>query len=320
MTLAAGQGVRDRSSLPLSPSLAFLDPIVSTCLQWSPSCRPTAAALHHSVSAHTQERESPLSSETVASGATSPLAASLPLALTTTELLSSALPRVSMPQLHRGFVEPGPGQVTGDSTSSKCNGDHCSEPVLPTSKSTNGNGCDAGQDLLAAARSSDASQQRGNPKYGRCEIEGCGNYKLRKHILTCWGHRDRLLPSEMLIARTLQSQNLLQDVFPCDLVSCLALADRCRSLYGGLLPFAVVSALKVPSASLTFVTELEKTSRQDATNFVAALAAAYSPQRLSVISSACDCMSSSRIGTAVSSESLKLQQVTYANTHFCYTL
>ncbi len=128
----------------------------------------------------------------------------------------------------------------------------------------------------------EASDPRGNPQYGKCEIQGCANYKVRKHIFTCWAHREKLLPSEMVIAGALQKEDLLAELFPCDLVSCVALAARCENLYGGLLPFAVVSALKIPSVSLTFVTELES-NRQDAARFVAALDLAPTPQHSTFI-------------------------------------
>jgi hypothetical protein len=82
----------------------------------------------------------------------------------------------------------------------------------------------------------------------------------------------------MVIAQAMQQEKLLTELFPCDMVSCIALAARCQRLYGGLLPFAVVSALKIPSASSTFVNELEKSSKHDAAHFVAALDSASSPQ------------------------------------------
>ena len=261
------KAVRPRSNLSLLPGLEFLDAIVSNCLDWLPSRRPTTASLLHffSINAppgnwnHTQL-------EALASAsATSQLVAPLMTSQPSLEPSLAILPSSTSSRVHSE-------DATEHSSSSKPKAQGHFDPALsPLGGKTS--------QAVAAREPAEAVSRTGNPAYGKCEIDGCLNYKLRKHILVCWQHRDRLLPSEMLIARALQKEGLLNVLFPCDLVSCISLASRCQSLYGGLLSFAVVSALKVPSASLIFVTELEKASKQDATHFVAALAAASSPQQ-----------------------------------------
>ena len=245
--------------------LELLDAIVDNCLQWLPSSRPTTAYLQHfllCVNARPTHFETP---DPAASQLVAPLTTTKPLLLPSlrddlsTKSTSSVAP--SKPSgLHLTAAHEARSDIAAASTGGS-QGSKTSQVVAPT-----------------PTESTETVSQKGNAAYGPCEVEGCTNHKLRRHIMFCWAHRDRLLPSEMVIARALQNENILNDVLPCDLVSCVSLAGRCQSLYGGFLPFAVVSVLKVPSASLTFVTELEKASKQDAVHFVAALAAASSPQ------------------------------------------
>ena len=262
---AATKGVRPRSSLPLLPGLEFLDAIVSNCLEWLPSSRPTAASLLDFLALNAPCDSTSL----VRFEAPAALASQLVVPLTTTKPLPQT-PLTTEPS-SRGARSR--DSKAGSRDKSNAAQDHKST-LTPTGSKTS-------QAVAAASEPEGASSssRAGNPAYGQCEIEGCLNYKLRNHLLVCWQHRDRLLPSEMVIARALQNEGLLNDIFPCDLVSCLSLAGRCQNLYGGLLPFAVVSALKVPSSSLTFVTELEKAGKQDASHFVAALTAASSPKQ-----------------------------------------
>jgi len=268
------KGVRSRSSLSLLPGLEFLDAIVSNCLDWLPSNRPTTASLLHFLAVNAPpgnfnltRLEAPASATTQSVAPLRTTQPSLQPSLTSQSSTSNKVPKEQS------------GDSSGDakerSSSSKPNARREFDP------SSSPLGSKTSQAVTASEPGEPASSvsRTGNPAYGSCEVEGCENYKLRKHILFCWQHRDRLLPSEMLIARALQKEGLLNVLYPCDLVSCISLAGRCQSLYGGLLTFAVVSALKVPSASVTFVTELEKASKQDATHFVAALAAASSPQQ-----------------------------------------
>ena len=255
-TIVTAEGVRPRSSLSLLPGLEFLDAIISNCLDWMPSSRPTTASLLRFLSMN------------------APLGASqLVVPLTTTSPFPE--PSLAIPSsTKRKLANEWSGDAKARSSSSKPNArEDIDDPLTPLGSKTS--------QVVTASEISESANPTGNPAYGKCEIEGCVNYKLRKHLVACWHHRDRLLPSEMLIARALQNECLLNVVFPCDLVSCISLAGRCQSLYGGLLPFAVVSALKVPSASVTFVTELEKASKQDAPHFVAALAAASSHSNVS---------------------------------------
>ena len=262
----ATKGVRPRSSLSLLPGLEFLDAIISNCLDWLPSNRPTAASLLDFLALNAPHDS--YASLVRFEGSTS-AASQLVAPLTTTKPL------------------PQPSLATPSSSSRERSKD---SEALSRDKSNVARGRSDRTLTPAGSKTSQAvatasepgtsgGSGTGNPAYGKCEIEGCLNFKLRKHLLVCWRHRDRLLPSEMVIARALQEESLLKDVFPCDLVSCLSLAGRCQSLYGSMLPFAVVSALKVPSASLTFVTELEKAGKQDASHFLAALSAASSPQQ-----------------------------------------
>jgi hypothetical protein len=264
------QGVRSRSSLSLLPGLEFLDAIVSNCLDWLPSNRPTTASLLHFLAVNAPPGNCNLTRlEAPASATTQSV---VPLRTTQPSLQPSLASQSST-------SNKVPNEQSGDakerSSSSKPNARREFDP------SSSPLGSKTSQAVTASEPGEPASSvsRTGNPAYGPCEVGGCENYKLRKHIFFCWQHRDRLLPSEMLIARALQKEGLLNVLHPCDLVSCVSLAGRCQSLYGGLLTFAVVSALKVPSASVTFVTELEKASKQDATHFVAALAAASSPQQ-----------------------------------------
>ena len=266
----ATKGVRPRSSLSLLPGLEFLDAIVSNCLDWLPSNRPTAASLldflalnaPHDSYASLGRFEAPTSA-----------APQLVAPLTTTK----PLPQPSHTTPSSSSRERSKDSNTLSRDQSKVEWDRSERTWTPVGSKTS-------QAVATASEPGTGSRSgTGNPGYGKCEIEGCLNFKLRKHLLVCWQHRDHLLPSEMVIARALQHESILKDVFPCDLVSCLSLASRCQSLYGSMLPFAVVSALKVPSASLTFVTELEKAGKQDASHFVAALTAASSPQQLRLI-------------------------------------
>lgn len=259
--------MRPRSSLSLLPGLEFLDAIISNCLEWLPSNRPTAASLLDflALNAPCDSYASLVRFELPTSAASQLVAP-----LTTTKPLPQ--PPLATPSSSSRERSKDSKALSRDK--SNVAQDRSDPTLTPTGSKTS--------QAVATASELEGTSTRsgtGNPAYGKCEIEGCLNYKLRKHLLVCWRHRDQLLPSEMVIARALQNEGLLKDVFPCDLVSCLSLAGRCQSLYGGLLPFAVVSALKVPSTSLTFVTELEKAGKQDASHFVAALTTASSPQQ-----------------------------------------
>ena len=272
-TNVSTKGVRSRSSLSLLPGLEFLDAIVSNCLDWLPSNRPTTASLLHFLAVNAPPGNCNLTRlEAPASATTQSVA---PLRATKPSLQPSL---ASQSSTSNKVPKEQSGDAKERSSSSKPNArrefDPSSSPLgSKTSQAVTAS--EPGEPASSVSRTGPT----GNPAYGSCEVEGCENYKLRKHIFFCWQHRDRLLPSEMLIARALQKEGLLNVLYRCDLVSCVSLAGRCQSLYGGLLTFAVVSALKVPSVSVTFVTELEKASKQDATHFVAALAAASSPQQ-----------------------------------------
>ena len=289
-TFAPTEGVRPRSSLPLLPGLEFLDAVVGNCLQWLPSSRPTAACLLQVFSMNAQQPDSFMQLET-------------PASTTSVGLAHRPTAQLWQQPSHTG----GTGDATATAAHSSTGSNATPSDTGAAEDATRRKAADQ-SDQRVTQRLSKTSQvhptspsthaqagdPRGNPRYGRCEIQDCTNYKVRKHIYTCWSHREKLLPSEMVIAKALQKENLLTELFPCDLVSCVALAARCEDLYGGLLPFAVVSALKIPSASLTFVTELES-NKQEAARFVAALDLAPSPQcsttlrSVSVTVSVCVC-------------------------------
>lgn len=218
------QGVRPRSSLMTLFGMEFVDPAVCSCLQWEPWNRPQASALLEifSVGRFSFPFPQPCTMATLAPQAT-----------------SSHAKEVELPTLHTGARQSPLCEKQPPSVEVQCVGSNVGKhaAALPQGSPLE---CESGQTT-------------GNPKYGRCEVEGCQRYRLRKHIICCWRHLDVLLPNELRVVKALQSAELLQHLFPCDLVSAVLLSGKCAKLGKSCLPFAIVSFLKIPSASAAFI-------------------------------------------------------------------
>ena len=224
--------------------LEFVDPAVCSCLQWEAWCRPQARELLTLFSSGHLPFTSP-----------QPHAARAPQAAG-----SCMLPEVA--PVHSTQAQPvrpvhGLQRRGGEGCSESSGGDSQARSLPKRSPS----GCEI-------------SHVTGNPLYGRCEVEGCQSYKLRKHIMCCWKHLEVLLPNELRVVQALQSAELLRHLFPCDLVSAVLLSGQCAKLGKGFLPFAIVAFLKIPSASAAFVDSMVAAGNLQPKTYVQALESA----------------------------------------------
>jgi hypothetical protein len=124
-----------------------------------------------------------------------------------------------------------------------------------------------GQDLQPPALS------RGNPKYGKCTVDDCTSYKIKPHFASCWKHLPQYLPNELKVSEALQRAGLLERLWPCDLIATLVHAKAALKL--GLLPFAIISFLKVPGSISRFMAKLGSASSLNAEVLLRGLQAAY---------------------------------------------
>ena len=114
---------------------------------------------------------------------------------------------------------------------------------------------------------------RGNPKYGKCTVDDCTSYKIKPHFASCWKHLPQYLPNELKVSEALQRAGLLAWLWPCDLVATLVHAKAALKL--GLLPFAIISFLKVPGSISRFMAKLGSASSLNAEVLLRGLQAAY---------------------------------------------
>lgn len=114
---------------------------------------------------------------------------------------------------------------------------------------------------------------RGNPRYGKCTVDGCKSFKIKPHFESCWKHLPQYLPNELKVSEALQRAGLLKWLWPCDLVATLVHAKAALKL--GLLPFAIISFLKVPGSISRFLAKLGSASSLNAEVLLRGLQAAY---------------------------------------------
>ena len=113
---------------------------------------------------------------------------------------------------------------------------------------------------------------RGNPKYGKCTVDGCTSFKIRRSFECCWKHVPQYLPNEIKVSAAMARAGLLQLIWPSDLVATIVHAKAALKL--GLLPFMIISFLKVPGAIARFMAELGSASTLNAEVLLRGLQAA----------------------------------------------
>ena len=226
-------GVRSRSELPLAHGLEFLEPIVASCLQWDPNLRPSSKVVRRNFSQQ-QMHHQPLMQPFTTMQSQSQ---SNQQTIETTEPATAV--RRTTPPHHQHDDKEHKNSKTEDASSEK---DVVSMP------------------------------SRGNPKYGKCTVDGCTSYKIRKSFESCWAHLPLYLPNEIKVSAAMQRAGLLEWTWPCDLVAAVVHAKAALKL--GLLPFTIISFLKVPGAISRFLIELGSASAVNAEVLLRGLQAA----------------------------------------------
>ena len=146
----------------------------------------------------------------------------------------------------------------------------------------------SGEKDVVSQPDSSSMPSKGNPKYGKCTVDGCTSFKIRKNFLSCWTHLPRYLPNEIKVSAAMQRAGLLEWIWPCDLVATVAHAKAALKL--GLLPFTIISFLKIPGAISRFLTKLGSASAVNAEVLMSGLQAACAGCKNSATASLHSCL------------------------------
>ena len=248
-------GMRPRSSLPVLGGYEFLDPAVTSCLQWAASQRPTAEFLSKQLSLGSTHAPA-FTNQAVAPG---------PPPGGWAKLGSSK----SLGSASVAYDAEAPHTATGLAPRSESS----SQLTLPIEKP-----CGSGSMCDSQTSPQPTFEPRGNKLLGKCEAPGCINHRIRSTMPTCWRHIPTLLPNELKVAEALQTSHFLEHLYPCDLVAATMWARA--ALKHGMVALAIICFLKVPGAIGRFMDVLNKSapSAASAKTLVAGLRAALAPK------------------------------------------